>query len=343
MAHQTLLTRIAPKLHVHSEQVAVEALLHILSSSAAARRTLGDTLQRGGARGGPIVRATTRSTGETEELAILTAFDDQGVERVSIEARFWRGQPVACFDQPPHDQPPALLFVVPDARYETLRAELGKRAQEAASESSSVSERTEPWSAAMGDGRRLMLISWKALLGRMSAAANTEGETQTEFDIRQLREFTKQQQEETAFLPLRSDELGPRFPRRMRSLRRLIGDAAARASNEGWAIKGGQSHRGGYYVPLQRSGVTLRLGIGLDLWAHHGITPLWVTVHVPDSLTVNEARRRINPLLVDDDAWLPSVPIKLPVHVEYDKVRDAVVAQLQNIAGRLARDPGSQS
>ena len=343
MAAQTWLTRIAPTLAT-PEEVAVEALFHILSSSAAARHALGDTLRTSGVEGSPIVRAETRSAGDNGERRTLAAFDAQGAERVSIDARFWGGQAAARFESPPPGRPAVLLFVVPAARLVTFWSELRKSAE--TTTGPSRSDREEPWSTTASGGRRLMLISWMNLLDRLSGLANAAGETQAELDIRQLRGLAKQH-EETNFLPLRSEELGPRFPRRMLSLIRLINDVTARVRSKGWELKPYVPHRAGWYVPLRRSGLQLRFGIDLGLWARHGRTPLWLTVHEsgnhdPDSVTIDEARRRLESLLVDADAWPPSVPIRLPERTEYDRVRDEVVRQVEDIADGIARSPNSR-
>ncbi len=336
MAAQTLLTRIAWRLGA-PERVATEALSHIAASYEAARRTLADTLRTAGVEGGPIVRVATQSVSDTGERPILAAFDDRGAGRAFIEAVFWGARATAYIEPPPHDRPAALLFVAPAARCETFWTGLCK---DAAIASSAVSAGEEPWSAATSDGSRLVLISWKTLLGRMSGAAIAAGEKQAELDIRELREFASQQ-EETDFLPLRSNEIGPRLPRRLRSLRRLIDIAVARICDRGWKHKRSMSNRNGYYIELELSDATLRFGIHLELWKRHGTTPLWLIVHKPGSLTVDEARRRLESLLADVDGT-PSVPIKLPVGVEEDKVLEDVVRQLEEIAHRIRQEPGSR-
>ena len=57
----------------------------------------------------------------------------------------------------------------------------------------------------------------------MESRASTAGESHTECNIQQLRGLA-QQVNEDAFLPLRPEELGPEFPRRLKSLYRLVND-----------------------------------------------------------------------------------------------------------------------
>ena len=62
------------------------------------------------------------------------------------------------------------------------------------------------------------------MLDRMATEAADAADSDTEKDIEQLRGLAAQQDDD-AFLPLRREELGPEFPRRMRGLQRLIDDA----------------------------------------------------------------------------------------------------------------------
>ena len=61
---QTLLAHLALKLAHHPENIAVEALGHILSTSPAAVRALEDVLQIGGAEVGKIAQVQTQASDE---------------------------------------------------------------------------------------------------------------------------------------------------------------------------------------------------------------------------------------------------------------------------------------
>ena len=87
----TLFAHIAPRLTDRIEDVAVEALGHILSNSEAARSALEETVRLGGAEVGSIDRVQTQVTGEEGARPDLVGFDDKGTKRVLIEAKFWAG------------------------------------------------------------------------------------------------------------------------------------------------------------------------------------------------------------------------------------------------------------
>ena len=124
---RTVLAKLAPRFGPSTEDIAVEALAHILSESEATRRALADVLHAGGVTVEPIARVRTQTTGEDSARPDLAGFDQRGRECVLIEAKFWAGltgnQPVAYLKRLPDNDPSVLLFVAPAARNELLWAE----------------------------------------------------------------------------------------------------------------------------------------------------------------------------------------------------------------------------
>ena len=118
--HQTLLAKLTPKFGPHPENIAVESLGHILSTSPAAVRTLEDVLRTGGTEVGEIAKVKTQASGEGGTRPDLAGFDQHCKDRVLIEAKFWAGltdkQPVAYLKRLSQNQASALLFVAPAKR-----------------------------------------------------------------------------------------------------------------------------------------------------------------------------------------------------------------------------------
>ena len=187
----SLLAHLAWKFTSPTETLATEALGYILSRSPAAREALRETLRTGGADVPPLARVATEVIGDHDERLDLVGFDEHGSERVLIEAKFRAGltdnQPDTYIGRLPKDGAPAvLLFVAPEQRLVTLWAELRRRA--VAGSELGTDMRTEGLTSVMVDGspRRLMLTSWRALLGAMSSRAGIDGDTSAERDILQL-------------------------------------------------------------------------------------------------------------------------------------------------------------
>lgn len=236
---QTLLAKLAPLFGAQTENLAVEALGHILSGPEAARGVLASVVRAGGADIGPVDRVVTQAVGEEGERPDLVGFDADGTERVLIEAKFWAGltdkQPVGYLDRlgkACESGPSALLFVAPEARLESLWSELSRliEASKCGLRFDESREKSAIRSADVGADRWLMLVSWKDLLSGMEAQA---GDAHTKMDIQQLRGLAEQQDSE-AFLPLRREELAPEFPRRLRGLQRLVDDATDQAKARGF-------------------------------------------------------------------------------------------------------------
>ena len=340
---QTLLAKLAPLFGAQTENLAVEALGHVLSGSLPARRALSDLLRASGAELGEIARVRTQATGDGGERPDLVGLDQADGERLLIEAKFWAGltdnQPVSYLKRLASDggDPCALLFVAPAARLEPLWNELLRLAREAGFSAKRREDATELRSATVGESTFLVLTSWRNLLQRMAAQVGAAGESHTETDIRQLQGLAEQQDDE-AFLPLRREEFGPELPRRLRNLRGLVNDATDRAREK--AILDTEKMRVasldcGYGRNINMAGKhKMWFGINIDLWARTGTTPLWLgclnkTASVRTAL--EELSSESGPPF--DGLW---VPICLPVGEEYDAVLATVVQRLQEIGRRIA-------
>ena len=345
MKQQTLLAHLAlqNKFRDKYENIAVEALGHILSESDAARHALSDVLRNGGAEVGEIAWVKTQARDEEGTQPDLASFDQHNKERVLIEAKFWAGltdnQPVAYLERLPENQASVLLFVAPAKRLELLWQEMRRLVKEAKIELVRGHEEANLWSATVGGKRLLMLISWTTLLDRMDSRASTSRESHTESDIQQLRGLAEQMDDE-AFLPLRQEELGSEFPRRLRNLERLVDDVIERLGQKELASdrKKERTKRTSYGWYLKLSGAGAWFGLDDDQWViRDSHTPLWLHFNAAwqSVQPFSEIRERLQPLGPElfeyaDDVLV--VPIYPPVNVEYDAVRDAVVARLKEVA-----------
>ena len=339
----TLFAHIAPRLTDRIEDVAVEALGHILSNSEAARSALEETVGLGGAIVGPIDRVQTQVTDEEGARPDLVGFDDKGTKRVLIEAKFWAGltpnQPNQYLDQLPRGRPAALLFVAPARRIPMLWPKLLRRAEEEF-KLTAKSERKKLCSAIVNDGEhRLLLTSWAELLEHVKTRAHSTGDTAAEADIWQLIGLTERMDMD-AFLPWPSEEQwGAEFAKRVLSLIPLVDDAISSGKADGF-LDNSKTRINlrweGYGRRIRISGVNAWFGFILDAWAEHGSTPLWLLFSYGDYERLQEAGLAETHVV----KWKTSdgrfcIPIALPTEVDYDEVLDSVVASLKCIAEGL--------
>ena len=337
----TLFSRVVPMFTPRLEDVAVEALGHILAESGAARQAFQQMLSAGGADIGSVGRVRTQVSGDRGERPDLSIEDESGTERTLIEAKFWAGltdnQPVSYLSRLQSvDEPSALLFVVPMQRMETLWPEVCRLARTAEYDVLTDAETGDIRSAAIGDhGCRLMMTSWAALLNVM--AVQSSGDAAVLADIQQLRGLTEQMDSE-AFLPLRPEELGPNFARRMRQLPALIDDATDRARELGWVSTERLARTPlatGYGRYIQLAGVHARFDVNFDHWAGRGDTPLWLWLYNTVDLNEEEIGGRLQTYALKEtgaplsDDWV--LPLMLPTGEEYESVLNAVVTALVEI------------
>lgn len=313
----SLFAHIVP-LYGKTELVATEALRYILEQSEAARNALERMLLDAGVEVGSLARFLTEVSGEEGERVDMVCSDENGTERVLIEAKFWAGltdnQPNTYLARLSANTHAALLFIAPAQRIETLWPELCRRAEEQhqllVTPDTPTSE--EPRGVSIGDnGHKMLLISWRALLERMESRASKAGDRAVVRDIEQLHGLTERM-DSNSFLPIHSDELGQEFPRRMLNFAGLVDDAAQRAMAEGWADAEGlriTRRSYGHGRNLRIYGVVVWFGIDLEFWADQGDSPLWVHSQ--------------------DGRW--SDPILLPTGAERLEVLDAVVEQLDTL------------
>ena len=313
----TLFAQILPMFTGQTERAATEALRHILTQSEPAKYALESMLSKAGAGVGSLAQFQTEVSGDEGERVDLVCCDADGAERVLIEAKFWAGltdnQPNTYLARLPEDTHSTLLFVAPAQRVETLWPELCGRAREN-HELAMLSETGDLRSVTIdGSERKMMVTSWRFVLGQMESRASMEGDFAAVRDIEQLRGLTERM-DSGAFLPLHSDELGQEFPRRVLNLVDLVDDATQRAIANGWADVSGlritpQWHGYGRYFRI--GGVVVWFGINFQYWALNGSSPLWIQ---------NQ----------DDRLWYW---VWVPTGVEYPQVLDTVVDQLGSFQG----------
>lgn len=331
----SLLAHVAWKFTGQTETLATEALGYILSRSVASREALREMLRDGGADVAPLARVATEVIGKKDERLDLVAFDEQGSERVLIEVKFWAGltskQPEEYLERLPRDGDPAvLLFVAPEQRLMTLWSEVCRRAEARCELGDDAG--IEGLMSLMVDGspRRLMLTSWRRLLDVMRSRANADGDSSTRRDILQLGALCERQDRD-AFLPLRSEELAPAFPRRMRDMQKLVNDATTQARRRGFVNTkrlnvAPRPHGYGRWLKIGKDGAWYMawFGVHYGLWVQEKETPLWLAFS-------NRHASSVEAKLGDQNYGFT-----LPVEVEYGAVLDSVVGELEKIAATLS-------
>ena len=249
-----------------------------MNKSAASRESLAELV---GISAADITRVQTQEIAEDQSRPDLVCFGARNEKRIIVEAKFWAGltdnQPNAYIGQLPESGRSALLFIAPDVRISTLWPTISHKARSGGVQLEPVDSSAHmPTARVSGTGRYLMLVSWTRMLNNMLAVVE---DPETRADIMQLRGLVLRQDED-AFLPLHSEELGPAFARRVRGFVRLINDAVdAWGVAEGWmSITRLSTSSLGYgygrYFRFSGTEEVWRLCLDHELWATRGDTPV---------------------------------------------------------------------
>ena len=256
----TLLAYLVSSFPGNTENIATEALKHVMELSGAAMEALNDVILSGVRDILPINSVRSQSVGSDGTIPDLVGIDEGNQERALIEVKFWaeltNNQPNGYLDRLPDDGPTVLVFLVPDVRIQTLWPELERRVVRAGHLLSFVE--SERRCARIGESQKhMMLVSWTGLLDTMAARVSDAGEVVSiESAIRQLRTLTKHA-DLGAFKPvLKGQELGMDSERRERDYKRVIDDATEQGISRGWLSKKG----------LNRTPRTYGYGRYIKLW-----------------------------------------------------------------------------
>ena len=306
----TLLAHLSPSFTSQTENIAVEALGYVLNKYAGSREGLDDVVRSGVRNVKPVAKVRTQASGLDGTRPDLVGVDEDGAERVLIEAKFWAEltprQPHVYLDRLPDDGPAVLLFLAPEERIVSLWPQLRSRAQKAGKTLSDIDAERKCVSVD-GSLRHLLLVSWTGLLDRMSA--RTRDEQDAEADIRQLRGLAEFAEDgDGPRRPIRDT----RDPRHMRDMTRVIDAATERGIADGWASRKGLNRTPrpyGYGRYLRLAGRVVWFGIHTGRWERDGETPLWLDC--------------------GNDRW---VPIPIVVGIEYADMLNGVVSTLRDFA-----------
>lgn len=348
--NETLFAHLATRFGPPPENLATEALGYILRRSALARDAVRDLLRGVGVVVPSSLIYRNQVAGGDEAQPDLVGFDDQGNQRLIIEAKFWAGltshQPVTYLDRLPHDGG-ALVFVVPAARITLIWGELLRRCLDAKlSVQESQTSIPDVRQGALGDGRKLALVSWRALLDPIGFRLEAADDRRTREDLVQLRGLCERMDAE-AFLPVTSEELTTQIYRRVIEFGRLVDEVCTALAHRGIAnMKGLRATAGNGY-----SGRYLRLrGVGCFLvcdirkWMKFAPTPLWLSVYGVkwDASDLAATRRALAPLesatpprvFMAGDGF-PTVALQVPVGAERDIVVKSLLDQVIVVADFL--------
>jgi len=337
-----LLAVLADHFVAQRENLATEALAHVLERSETARSAAIQTFRRMGAKLPDALIFRTQAYGPDQVIPDLVGEDAKGVQHLIIEAKFWAGltesQPVQYLQRIQQQGTGTLTFIVPSQRAELLWNELVRRCSAAGIKIADVSVAgSASRFAKMSAHGSLCLVSWNRFIKSIRSELESAGEELVASDLAQLRGLCERE-DAKAFLPLTSEELTGTTAQRVIQFGELVDDITEHlgkkrlADIEGFKSTGGN---GWYGKSMRIHGFGCFLQFSAWNWRDHDATPLWLEIRGPQwrplpQLTqdlLRRAKAKNIPLVSTKDAV--ELPLFLPTHVEREKVFQAVLDQLR--------------
>jgi hypothetical protein len=344
----TLFGHLAFSFASSPENMATEALAYILSSSHAARAAFCKFVSQGTLSLPESLYFETQVGGEDDAQPDLVGFDSLRRPVLIIEAKFWAGltsnQPSTYIKRLLSSPDGVVLFIAPQRRLTGLWPEIIARCNPAPA--APVHQATPGIgliAASLTDHHAIALTSWKATLGAVRVALEAEHDLRALSDLSQL-EGLCQRMDEEAFLPIRTEELGPEIARRIINYCGLVDELAKALVDRQLVPKEGVNSgasAGQYRRYMFVATYACNLQFSADWWASHRETPLWFQIQdkgykfpsgAKEALSFLEARMPPGILITKDSVL---VPLALPTRQERPEVVQALLAQLAEVIARL--------
>lgn len=342
---KTLLGVLANRFPGQTENIATEALLHIINSSKESHQAFITFIKQTSCviDDGLTFRSQTQSDDDSS-IPDLIGNDSKGIRNVIVENKFWAGltdnQPNAYINQLPEEG--LLLFVVPSMRLPTIWSEIKRRAIENGHTLNQEKTITTDLVEA-GTGKIFLAVtSWRCLLNFLCVRMTTAGDLDTVSDIKQLMGLCDEQDSD-AFIPLKSEDLSPWIARRVLNYQWIIDRVFEKIEH----IKGVKKLRSSgsfdYYAKnfsIRKNGIVIQMN--LKRWYQINETPLWLLVqqyhnetwYVPESKEQRESLTKFENGQIQrvyhekDGAYLP---LYMPLNSDKDEVIDTVYKQIKGV------------
>lgn len=338
----SLFGHLAQRFSSHPENLATEALSYIINKSIVAKVAFVEFVSQASVELPENLLIRTQVFGEENAIPDLAGIDSKGEKLLLVEAKFWAGltdnQPLTYLQHLSKKQKSLLLFLAPNARFNTLWPELLNRCREGGVQFTVEKINKDFFLADLNSTNRLGLTSWRALLGFMQNSVEMQGLHEISSDIQQLQGLCERMDSQ-AFLPIMQEELNGSIGKRIWQFGDLIDDITERlirekvASTKGMRATAKKQWYGRY---MRINNFDCLLKCDFELWSTLRETPLWFRVwHYP------EAKEALIPLTLEEPARMIEsgqellIPLLLPVQQERDVVIQTIMEQIYEVVNLL--------
>ncbi|MEI8132516.1 MAG: hypothetical protein WCG34_08785 [Leptolinea sp.] len=350
---ESLFGHLAYRFSSSPENLATEGLSFVLNRSQVGRESFASLFNHAHVPLPSNLKFDSQDHNEQDpSIPDLVGKDENGIGIFLGEAKFWAGltdhQPVTYLQRLIKSNGTALVFIAPSSQFATLWPELQRRCTLAWIQlENQPAENPEIQVARIQPACFLMLLSWRVILDTMQHALITHHEIEMSGNIVQLQGLCSQM-DETAFLPLQSEELTSNVSRRYIQYCDLVDEATEKLVAEKFASVRGYKATGtrsGYirYMKMHQQAVSLEFNA--ELWSKYRATPIWLGIRsatwnydpqVKKHLASLESEQPPRLFRYDDALY---VPIFLKTGVEKSEVVNHILAQIKEVFALLVVKP----
>lgn len=300
MTSPSLLLNLVVSRGLQPEPVATQGLVHLLQTSAAARKALeglANAIAPQVALAGLVYAGEVSLKGEQEGRPDIIGRDVKGA-RLVIEAKFDAALTpaqagVGYKEWLPANTPAVLIYLVPKNRIASIWPRLMSGPGELHEvDPPDLSHQDEPWlQHDLGMGHVLALVSWESLLDRLKGSLA---------DAQELSDFAQLESLVRAYLasgwvPLAHGDLLDRTGHQIVGLRQCVLEAVAEVSPS--KVKPGSGDIGpGRWLAVD--GIqAMWAGLHLTNWGRFGQSPIWAFAFEKDQVEATKLRDALDPLV----------------------------------------------
>jgi len=362
---QSLFGHLAFGFSQSPENLATEALCYILNRSETAKKAFirfmsqANTTLPSNLKFETQIHASSNSSDISKEKSNnsgtfrpdFAGKDDANKYVVIGETKFRAGltdnQPVSYLKN--FLESSVLVFIAPSKRLSLLWSELIRRCKESGLDYQQTTTVDDEFRyTTIGTFPTLALTSWRKTINAMQHAVEAEGDAGTLADILQLQGLCDRM-DETAFLPIQSEELTSDIGKRILQYCELVDEITETLVNSGVASTKGlqktsSSGTTGRYMRIHNHGCFLQFNS--RLWSRYGATPIWFQIQKAGTgkswSFASEAKAKLIKLELEEpsrliqDGNLLYVPLFIPTGAEKNEVIKSLLKQIQEVIDILA-------
>ncbi|MFC2064273.1 hypothetical protein ACFLXB_04155 [Chloroflexota bacterium] len=348
---ESLFSYLATRFSTSSENLATEALSFILNHSTVARDSFINLLSHLHIPILSNLKFETQNYDDNDKaIPDLIGKDSDGTTVLLGEAKFWAGltnnQPVTYIHRLTQSKGTLLIFFAPSKRFQTLWPELHYRCNRAnILFSEQETEISEIKIARIQEKQFLVLISWRSLLNTIYQSLVTEGESEMAGNVHQLQSLCEKM-DETAFLPIKSEELTSNNSRRYLQFCDLVDEVTNILVSEKFAsvkrLKA-QGQRYGYSRYMVINSYATSLEFNTILWSKYRTTPIWLGILGSNWKFDPVAKSELVSLETEEpkrlflEGGVLYVPIFLEIGLEKSEVVKLMIDQIKDVYKLLSR------